>query len=103
MNVEHIHQHWEIETNSISNIAMAYHVYNPMYCKVLIIAICDMQFKSIKVQCVMWTKLNHMMLMFHLANPNFIRFMADNAHANWNVVRIVYGSGDAFMKMVDKE
>jgi hypothetical protein len=51
----------------------------------------------------MWTKLNHLMLMFRFANPNFKRFMANNAHANWNVVRIVYGSGAAFVKMVDKE
>jgi hypothetical protein len=28
--------------------------------------------------------------------------MADNAYANWNVVRIVYDFGDAFVKMVDK-
>jgi hypothetical protein len=29
--------------------------------------------------------------------------MADNAHANWNDVHIMYGFGDASMKMVDKE
>jgi hypothetical protein len=29
--------------------------------------------------------------------------MADSALADWNVVRIVYGSRDAFVKMVDKE
>ena len=29
--------------------------------------------------------------------------MADSAQTNWNVVRIIYGSGDAFEKMVDKE
>jgi hypothetical protein len=29
--------------------------------------------------------------------------MVDSAHANWNVVHIVYGSRDAFVKMVDKE
>jgi hypothetical protein len=29
--------------------------------------------------------------------------MADNAHANWNVVHIVYCSRDAYVKMVDKE
>jgi hypothetical protein len=41
--------------------------------------------------------------MFALTNPNFKRFMVDNAQANWNDVRIMYGSGDASMKMVDKE
>ena len=29
--------------------------------------------------------------------------MADSAQANWNVVRIIYGSGDASKKMVDRE
>jgi hypothetical protein len=37
---------------------MACRVYDPIYCKVLTIAICNMQFKSKKVHCVMWTKLN---------------------------------------------
>ncbi len=51
----------------------------------------------------MWTKLNQVMLKFGLANPNFKGFMADSAHANWNVVHIVYDSRDAFVKMVDKK
>jgi len=29
---------------------MACHVYDPVYCKVMTIAICDMQFEDIKVQ-----------------------------------------------------
>jgi hypothetical protein len=29
---------------------MAYHVYDPIYGKVMTIAICDMQFEDIKVQ-----------------------------------------------------
>jgi hypothetical protein len=43
------------------------------------------------------------MLRFGLANPNFKGFMADSAQANWNDVRLVYNSRDAFVKMVDKE
>jgi hypothetical protein len=34
---------------------------------------------------------------------NFKGFMADSAQANRNVVRIIYGSGDASEKLVDKE
>jgi hypothetical protein len=34
---------------------------------------------------------------------NFKGFMADSAQVNWNVVRIIYGSGDASEKMVDRE
>ncbi len=34
---------------------------------------------------------------------NFKGFMADNTEANWNTVRIVYGSGDPSVRMIDKE
>jgi hypothetical protein len=78
-------------------------VYNSVYCKVLTITIYDMKYESTKVQCVMWTKLNQVMLRFGLANPNFKGFMVDNAHANWNVVHIMYGFRDVSMKMVNKE
>jgi hypothetical protein len=53
--------------------------YKPMYCKVLTIAIYDMQSKSIEVQCAMWIKLNQVMFKFGLANPNFKGFMVDSA------------------------
>jgi hypothetical protein len=69
---------------------MACHVYDPMYCKLFTIAICDMQSESTKVQCVMWTKLNQVMLRFGFANPNSKGFMVDSAQANWNVVHIMY-------------
>ncbi len=36
-------------------------------------------------------------------NPNFKGFMVDNAQVNWNIVRIVYGSGDFSELMVEKE
>ena len=38
-----------------------------------------------------------------LPNPNFKGFMADSAQANWNAVRIVYGSGDPSVKMINRE
>ncbi len=38
---------------------MAYHIYDLVdYYKVMTIAICDMQFEDIEVQCIMWKKLN---------------------------------------------
>ncbi len=43
------------------------------------------------------------MLKFGLANPNFKWFMANNAHANWNDVCIMYYFRDAYVKMVDKQ
>jgi hypothetical protein len=36
-------------------------------------------------------------------NPNFKGYMVDNTHANWNVVWIVYGNGDASELMVDRK
>jgi hypothetical protein len=35
-------------------------------------------------------------------NPNFKGLMVDNAQANWNIVWIVYGSGDASELMLDR-
>jgi hypothetical protein len=61
---------------------MACHVYNPMYCKMLTITICDMQCKDIEAQQLMWTKLNETMLKHKFPKPNFKGFMADNTQAN---------------------
>jgi hypothetical protein len=35
-------------------------------------------------------------------NPNFKGFMVNSTQANWNIVRIVYGSEDANEPMVNK-
>jgi hypothetical protein len=51
----------------------------------------------------MWTKLNEMMLKHEIPKPKFKGFMVDDAQANWNVVKIIYGSKDPFIRMVDKE
>jgi hypothetical protein len=37
---------------------MARHICDLVYCKVMMIAICDMQFEDIEAQCIMWKKLN---------------------------------------------
>jgi hypothetical protein len=44
-------------------MTFAYHVYDLIYYKVKTIAICDMQSKDMKTQCVQWQKLNKVMLM----------------------------------------
>jgi hypothetical protein len=61
---------------------MAYHVYNHVYCKVLIIVICDMQFEDSEAQWLVWTKLNETMLKHRFPKPNFKGFMANNAQIN---------------------
>ena len=37
---------------------MAYHMYDRAYCKIMTIAICDMQSNDTKVQCIMWREFN---------------------------------------------
>jgi hypothetical protein len=38
-----------------------------------------------------------------VADPNFKGFMADSAMANWNAIRIVYGTGSVDEKMENRE
>jgi hypothetical protein len=78
---------------------MVCHVYNATYCKVMTIAVCDMQSEDTKVQCIMWRELNDFMTKNGVENTNFKGFMADSTQANWNVVQIVYGSGDPKVPM----
>ncbi len=75
---------------------MACHVYDHVYYKMLAIDVCDMQFDEIEVQQLMWIKLNETMLKHKFPKPNFKGFMANNAQANWNILKIVYGSEDPF-------
>jgi hypothetical protein len=51
----------------------------------------------------MWTKLNETMLKHGFPKPNLKGLMVENAQANWNIARIVYGLGKPFVRMVDKE
>jgi hypothetical protein len=51
----------------------------------------------------MWTKFSETMLNHSFLKPNFKGFMVNSAQINWNMVIIVYGLGDPFVRMVDKE
>ncbi len=82
---------------------MACHVYNSTYCKVMTIVVCDMQFEETKVQQIMWTKFNEMKQKHDFPKSNFKGFMANNTQANWNAIKIVYGLGDPYVRMIDKE
>ncbi len=62
---------------------MACHVYyDSVHCKVMTIAIYDMQFEDTKAQCNLWKKLNVLVEKKGLGTPVFKRFMADSAQAN---------------------
>lgn len=62
--------------------SMACHVYDSTYCKVMNIAICDMQSEDTKSRWFMWYALNCVMANYNLPNPNFKGLMADSAQAN---------------------
>jgi hypothetical protein len=67
------------------------------------IVICDMQYEDIDIQCDTWCKLKKMMVKNGVLNPNFKDFMANIAQANWNIMWIVYGSGDPSEPTIDME
>ena len=82
---------------------MACHVYDSQYCRVMTVAVCDMQSEDCEAQCVMWRCLNEVMARYGVLIVNFKGFMADSAGANWNAVHKIYGSGDPQTKMPDRE
>jgi hypothetical protein len=82
---------------------MACYVYNSAYCQVMTIAVCDMQSEDAAAQMVLWKNLSDVMARHGVLEPKFKGFMADSAQANWNAVRLIYGSGDATIPMKDQE
>jgi hypothetical protein len=79
------------------------HIYASTYCCVMTIAVCDMQSEDAAAQSVLWKNLNVVVAKHGVPKPKFKGFMADSAQANWNAVRIIYGSGDAVIPMKDQE
>ena len=82
---------------------MACHVYDSKYCRVMSIAICDMQSEDTIAQTIFWRNLNAVVAKHDIPNPKFKGFMADSAQANWNAVRIIYGNGDEAVPMENQE
>jgi hypothetical protein len=82
---------------------MACHVYDSTYCRVMTIAVCDMQSEDAAAQSVLWKNLNAVLARHGIPEPKFKGFMADSAQANWNAIRVIYGSGDAAIPMKDQE
>jgi hypothetical protein len=61
---------------------MACHVYDSTYCRVMTIAVCDMQSEDAAAQMVLWKNLNDVMGRHGVPEPKFKGFMADSAQAN---------------------
>ena len=81
----------------------ACYVYDSKYCKIMTIACSDMQFENGVAQTLFWENLNSVMLDNGVSKVNFKGFMADNAQANWNAVRKIYGVDDLSLPMVGRE
>ena len=82
---------------------MACHVYNSSYCRVMTIACFDMQSEDCTAQIVFWQNLNLVLARSGVPKTNFKGFMADSAQANWNAVRVVYGSSNIAEPMENRE
>jgi hypothetical protein len=82
---------------------MACHVYDSTYCRVMTIAVCDKQSEDVIAHMVLWKNLNDVMARHSIPKPKFKGFMADSAQANWNVIRVIYCSGDATIPMKDQK
>jgi hypothetical protein len=82
---------------------MACHVYDSTYCRVMTIAVCDMQSEDAAAQSILWKNLNAVLARHGILEPKFKGFMADSAQATWNAIRVIYGSGDAAIPMKDQE
>jgi hypothetical protein len=84
-------------------MTMAYHVYDPIYYKVMTNVVYDIQFQDIEASCMMWRKLNVVINDKGMGTLMFKGFMADIVQVKWNVVSIIHGTKDPIVKMVDKE
>lgn len=62
-----------------------------------------MQLEDTESRCFMWNALNYAMASHNVLNPNFKEFMIDSAQENWNVVCLIYESGDVKIPMEDHE
>jgi hypothetical protein len=61
---------------------MACHVYDSIYCRIMNIAVCDMQSKDAATQSFLWKNLNVVVAKHGIPEPKFKGFMADSAQAN---------------------
>ena len=81
----------------------ACHVYDWTYQRVMTISCYDFQSEDKDAQVIFWNNLNHVMRRHRIPMPQFRGFMANSAQANWNAVRIVYGSGDSKVPIKGRE
>jgi hypothetical protein len=80
---------------------MVCYLYEARYCKVMTIAMYDIQLEDVEVQCVRWRKLNKVM--------KKIVWKSQTSEASWQIVHrptiihIVYDNGDPKVPMENQE
>jgi hypothetical protein len=79
------------------------HIYNPDYCSVMTIDVCDMQSEKVDAQEHIWMSLLTVTEKHGLSNINFKGFMCDSAQTNFNTVKVIFGSGDPTIPMENRE
>ena len=82
---------------------MGIHIYDLENCKVMTIAVCDMQSDSSNAHTQVWLSKLNILDKNGMSNVNFKGFMCNSAQINFNVVRILFGSGDPTVPMENKE
>jgi hypothetical protein len=65
--------------------------------------VCEMQLRDVATQSVLWKNLNDVMAKHGVLEPKFKGFMADSAQANWNAVKVIYGTRDPTIPMKNRE
>jgi hypothetical protein len=67
------------------------------------ITVCDMQSEDATAQSILWKNLNAVLARHGVPETKFKEFMADSAQANWNAIRVIYGSGNVAIPMKDQK
>jgi hypothetical protein len=82
---------------------MGIHIYDPDYRKVMTITVCNMQSEVADVQERVWLSLLNVLDKNGVTKVNFKGFMCDSVQANFNAVRVLFGSRDPKVPMVNTE
>ena len=86
-----------------SRTTLGVHVYDLVHYKVMTICVCDMKSEMAKHQKQMWKSMLLIMERHGIKNVNYNGFMANSAQANFNMVREIFGSGNTFQSMENRE
>ena len=79
------------------------HVYDPEYYKIMTIVVCDMQSEKENAQEHIWLLMLTVLEKHGINSANFTGFVSDKAQTNFNIMRVIFGSGNPTILMANKE